>query len=470
MNGKPTYADFKKFIKGKKVAIAGVGVSNLPLIKFFNDLGAYVMCCDRKGIDKFDSDVAGALVESGAELHLGEDYLEHFAGSYMILRSPGIRVDRPEFVEAEANGAILTSEMELFLAMCPAKTIGVTGSDGKTTTTTLIYEMLKKAGYNCFVGGNIGNPLLYRIESVSEDDVVVVELSSFQLHNMRVSTDVAVITNISPNHLDYHKDYKEYIDAKRSIYLFQNESGLLVANYDNEITREIGSEKRKGKTTYFTKNHGGINNLSTEADITYLDDDGNICRNGEAVVSSSSIKIPGMHNVENYMAAISAVGDMVKKEDICLVAKNFGGVPHRMELVRELDGVKYYNDSIASSPTRTAAGLRAYGRKVILIAGGYDKHIPFDGFGDVVADCVKSLIVLGQTGPAIRKDVEKSLEKRGETMKIISCQSFEEAVLAAKNEAEQGDYVVLSPASASFDMFKNFEERGNLFKEIVNKF
>lgn len=461
MTDKMSYTVFKEFIKGKKVAIVGVGVSNLPLIKFFLGHGAWVMCCDRKTLDKFDKETADTLKSSHVELRLGEDYLEHFKGCDMILRSPGIRVDRTEFLKAQKDGAILTSEMELFLSMCPAKTIGITGSDGKTTTTTLIYEMLKEAGYKCFVGGNIGYPLLYRIESIGEDDVVVVELSSFQLHNMRVSTDVAVITNISPNHLDYHTDYQEYIDAKSSIYSYQTKENKLIVNMDNDITKKIGEENTISNTVFFSKRDIGGNNVYLHKDVIYLGDD--------AIIRTSDIKIRGIHNVENYMAAIGAVGDMVSREDIHHVAVNFGGVAHRMELVRELNGIKYYNDSIASSPTRTAAGLRACDRKVILIAGGYDKHLSYEEFGYVVADCVKFLVTLGQTGPAIREATEKALEIRGESLPIVSCNTFEDAVKTAHEAASDGDYVILSPASASFDMFKNFEERGNVFKDIVNK-
>ncbi len=460
MTDRISYTVFKDFIKGKKVAIVGIGVSNLPLIKFFLERGAWVMCCDRKTIDKFDKETADTLKSSRVELRLGEDYLEHFKGCDIILRSPGIRVDRPEFVAAENAGAILTSEMELFLSMCPAKTIGITGSDGKTTTTTLVYEMMKNAGYNCFVGGNIGHPLLYRIESIGADDVVVVELSSFQLHNMRVSTDVAVITNISPNHLDYHTDYQEYIDAKSSIYAYQTVENKLIVNYDNDITKKIGEGNLLSNTVFFSKDDIGGNNVYLHKGVIYLGE--------EAIIKASDIKIRGIHNVENYMAAIGAVGDMVSREDIHHVATNFGGVAHRMELVRELNGIKYYNDSIASSPTRTAAGLRACDRKVILIAGGYDKHLSYDEFGDVVADCVKFLVVLGQTGPAIKAATEKALAQRGESLPIVSCNTFEEAVKTAHKAAVEGDYVILSPASASFDMFKNFEERGNVFKEIVN--
>jgi len=455
------YSVFKEFVKNKKVAVAGVGVSNLPLVEFFSRLGAKVVCCDRKTADKFDRKTMEILKNKCEEIHLGEDYLEHFSGCDIILRSPGIRFDRPEFVKAVSEGAVLTGEIELFLALCPAKTIGITGSDGKTTTTTLIYEMLKQSGKKCFLGGNIGAPLLNRIEDIGRDDVAVIELSSFQLHNMRVSPDVAVITNITPNHLDYHKDYQEYIDAKKNVYIHGGESSRLVVNHDNELTRNIGAQNTVGKTTFFSKENIGDDNVYLSKNVIY--------RGGEPVIKTEDIKIRGIHNVENYMAAIGAVGDMVSREDIYNVATNFGGVAHRMELVREKDGVKYYNDSIASTPTRTAAGLRACDRKVILIAGGYDKHISYEDFGDVIVDCVKYLVVIGQTGGAIKASTERALAERGENIPIISCETFEQAINAAHKAASAEDYVILSPASASFDMFKNFEERGNLFKEIVNR-
>ena len=453
------YSVFKEFIKNKKIAIVGVGVSNLPLVEFFKKLGGQVVACDKKTIDKFDYKTSSFLRDNCCRIHLGDDYLDHFDDCDIIIRSPGIRFDRPEFLKAVQNGAILTGEIELFLALCPAKTIGITGSDGKTTTTTLIYEMIKKSGRKCFVGGNIGYPLLYRIEEIDEEDVVVIELSSFQLHNMRVSPDIAVITNITPNHLDYHTDYQEYIDAKKNVYLNCHETKL-VLNYDNDITKKIGIERNDGETVFFSKEKQTDNGVYLYKGVIY--------RGGNPVIKAEDIKIPGIHNVENYMAAIGAVGDMVKNEDIYDVAVNFGGVSHRMELVREKDGIKYYNDSIASTPTRTAAGLRACDRKVVLIAGGYDKHISYEDFGDVIADCVKGLVLIGQTAESIRKSTEAALCERGKTIPVVLCQTFEDAVKEASDMAESGDYVILSPASASFDMFKNFEERGNIFKEIVN--
>lgn len=454
-----TYKVFTEFVKGRKIAIAGVGVSNLPLIEFFTRLGGEVVCCDRKTADKFDKKTLDLLNRNCRSVFLGEDYLDHFGGCDMILRSPGIRYDRPEFVKAVQNGAVLTGEIELFVAFCPCKTIGITGSDGKTTTTTLIYEMLKSSGRRCFIGGNIGAPLLNRIEDIGADDVAVIELSSFQLHNMRVSPDVAVITNIAPNHLDYHTDYQEYQDAKKNIY--SNGNTKLVVNYDNYITREIGLSHTEGETIFFSKTEKTDGGVRLNEDFIYIGE--------EPMIRTGDIRIPGIHNVENYMAAIGAVGDMVSREHIKKVAVNFGGVAHRMELVREKDGVKYYNDSIASSPTRTAAGLRAFDDKIILIAGGYDKHIPYTDFGEVVADCVKHLILIGDTAAAIGDSTRNALERRGETMPIEYCTTFREAVTKACLAADKGDRVVLSPASASFDMFKNFEERGNTFKDLVNK-
>lgn len=454
------YSVFKDFVKGKTIALAGVGISNLPLVEFFSKLGSKVVCCDSKTSDKFDKKTLEVLKKNSVAMYLGKDYLDHFDGCDIILRSPGIRFDRPEFVSAVEKGTVLTGEIELFLALCPCKTIGITGSDGKTTTTTLICEILKQSGRKCFLGGNIGTPLLNRIEDISKDDVAIIELSSFQLHNMRVSPDVAVITNITPNHLDYHTDYQEYIDAKKNVYVHSDSESKLVVNFDNELTKKIGKENSISKSVFFSKERLDGDNVYLYKDVIY--------RDKEPILKVSDIKIRGIHNVENYMAAIGAVGDMVSCDDVYNVAINFGGVAHRMELVREKDGVRYYNDSIASTPTRTAAGLRACDRKVILISGGYDKHISYEEFGDVISDCVKHLVLIGQTGPAIKASAEKALEKRGKNIPIAMCETFEDAVKAAHKAAAEGDYVILSPASASFDMFKNFEERGNIFKELVN--
>ena len=444
-------SDFKEKMKGKKVNVIGLGISNIPLVKLLISCGAYVTGCDKN--ENFKTDI------ENIELKLGKDYLKDLTGDY-IFKSPGIRPDLPEFIEFVNNGGILTSEMEVFFDVCPAKIIGITGSDGKTTTTTLISEILKKEGYNVYTGGNIGKPLLPETENMTKDDICVVELSSFQLMTMKKSPDISVITNITPNHLDIHKDYEEYIEAKENITKYQQKDNILVTNFSNEVTRKIGANS-KNDVRFF----------SSKEDAKLSLDDGYICYDGKKVLNTADIKIPGMHNVENYMAAIGCVYDMVSEESINYVAKNFGGVAHRIEFVREIDGVKFYNSSIDSSPNRTINTMRVFDKKLILIAGGKDKGIPYDELGEHIADHVKTLILIGATSDKILKSLNDEIKKtgNGKDIKVIKAKTYNEAVLTAKENAVSGDVVLLSPASTSFDMFKNFEERGNLFKEEVWK-
>jgi UDP-N-acetylmuramoylalanine--D-glutamate ligase len=323
--------------------------------------------------------------------------------------------------------------------------------------------MLSEEGYKCWLGGNIGMPLLDRIDEIMEEDMVVLELSSFQLHTMHNRLHTAIVTNLSPNHLDVHKSMEEYVDAKKNICRYQIPEDTVVVNYDNEITRQISNEC-KGKHVFFSR-------LYDIKGVVAKDNSIIINLGGEPVnvIDEDQILIPGKHNVENYLAAIAAVYEMVSLDSIRKVAQTFAGVEHRIELVRELNGVKYYNDSIASSPTRTIAGLNSFRQKVILIAGGYDKKIPYDVMGSIIIDKVKVIILLGKTGPKIKEAYLHECKKRGieSEIPIFEVNSLEEAVKTAKNESANGDIVTLSPASASFDMFKNFEDRGNKFKEIV---
>jgi len=348
----------------------------------------------------------------------------------------------------------------VFFEVCPCMTVAVTGSDGKTTTTTLIAKMLEAAGRRVFLGGNIGTPLLPLTDEMTEDDVAVVELSSFQLMDMRRSSHVAVITNLAPNHLDMHTDMAEYVDAKKNIYLHQSGEDVLVLNRDNAITNGLQPEA-KGEVRLFSRREM----LPTGVCLQ----DGMIYRDGEAVLSQSDILLPGIHNVENYMAAICAVQGLVSDEAIRQVAKTFGGVEHRIELVRVKDGVSFYNDSIASSPTRTIAGLRSFANKVILIAGGYDKHIPYDVLGPEICGHVKTLVLTGATAPKIRAATEQAAAQGMELPKILEEEDFFDAIRTAAAEAKPGDVVILSPASASFDRFKNFMVRGDAFKQEVMK-
>jgi UDP-N-acetylmuramoylalanine--D-glutamate ligase len=453
------FEEFKGFIKGKTVGVVGIGVSNKPVIRQLVSLGAQVVACDRRediGEEKDELESIGVKVE------LGDDYLESIPGCQVVFRSPSMRPDNPYLEKARNNGALITSEMEQFLRYCPAKVIGVTGSDGKTTTTTLINEMLRASGFNTFLRGNIGDPLLYRIEDIRPEDYVVVELSSFQLMECHYSPQVAVVTNLSPNHLDIHKDMEEYVNAKKNIFLNQGSDGITVLNMDNEVTFSMRGEPGGSVRMFSSKNDMAKAYVKDEK--MYVDD--------KFICSIDDVALPGMHNVENLLAAFCAVYDIVSVEAMREVALNFSGVEHRIEYVREYKGIKFYNDSIASSPTRVVAGLRYFKnerkKKVILIAGGYDKKIPFDELATEGLDKIKILILIGVTKGKIRQAFEEEMKNKNEMLPIIDADSLEDAINKAMEQGEPGDIVTLSPACAAFDMFKNFEERGKKFKEIVN--
>lgn len=454
---------FFKSVKGKKIAFCGIGKSNLPLIYKFIEKGAEVYACDRRDRSQLAPGQAEELESAGAKLILGDGYLNNLNVD-IIFRTPGMNYFLPELTEARKKGIVVTSEMEVFFDLCPCKIFAVTGSDGKTTTTTLIATMLKEQGYNVHLGGNIGTPLLPIIEEIGENDIAVAELSSFQLISMRKSPDVSVVTNVAPNHLDVHKTMDEYIDAKKNIFMHQNAFTRTVLNADNEITASFVDEVR-GTLSYFSYN-------SPVSRGAYLDGD-DICvadKNGVVkIMNKHEIRIPGEHNVENYLAAISAVWGYVDVETIVKVAREFGGVEHRIEFVREKDGVKYYNDSIATSPTRTIAGLKAFNQKLIVLAGGYDKHIPFEPLAPYAVEKIKVLILTGPTADAIEKAIrsDKNFDNCG--MKILRSENLEQSVKMAHEIAKQGDIVSLSPACASFDAYPNFEERGNHYKKLVNE-
>ena len=449
-------------IQGKTVAFIGIGTSNLPLIRMFAEKGARVKALDRKDFESLGGN--GVLAKQyGAELVLGDSYLDDIDAD-IVFRSPGTPFYRPELVAVRESGRVLTSEMEVFFDLCPCKTIAVTGSDGKTTTTTIISEFLKAAGKTVHLGGNIGKPLLPEIETISDEDYAVVELSSFQLISMRKSPEIAVVTNLAPNHLDIHKDMQEYIDAKKNIILHQNAFSKAIVNLDNEIANSF-SDSVRGELVKFSAKESVENGAYLSGTTVCYSDHGKVTE----IMDISDIRIPGMHNVENYMAAISAVWGIVDVDTIVKVAKEFGGVAHRAEFVREYKGVKYYNDSIASSPTRTMLGtLSLYDFKIAIIACGYDKHIPYEPLGPVINDKVKLLILLGDTAPKIEEAVRNAANFDGNAITIINVTNMEEAVRAAVENTREGDIVSLSPASASFGLYKNFEERGNHFKSIVN--
>ena len=464
-------------IKNSRVAVLGFGVSNRPLIPFLTELGVRsITVHDKKSVEQL-GEAAADLLKQGVSFVTGDDYLATIDAD-VIFRSPGIRDDVEGILQAVKNGAVLTSEMELFFALTPATVIGITGSDGKTTTTTLcakiLEEELKGSDARVYLGGNIGEPLLPRVKEMTERDFAVVELSSFQLKTMGQSPSRAVITNLSPNHLDWHTGMDEYIDSKFNICRHA-ELTRLVTNAENEITAAL-TEKVSGEVTLFSSKRSEYADIVGNATgrKAIFERDGNIVMSDgsseRVVMKTADIKLLGRHNVENYMAAIGMLDGWVSDDSILQVARTFGGVAHRMEFVRTLDGVSYYNSSIDSSPTRTAAALTMVDRKPIVICGGYDKHIPFAPLGKTLCERAKAVVLTGATAGVIREAIESAEGYKESGLSVVTCAAFEDAVTAARQMAVPGDIVILSPACASFDAFVNFEARGNAFRDIVNRF
>ncbi len=454
--------NYCKTLSGKTVAVLGAGVSNKPLIALLLKAGLPITVRDKGSRESFDPALLRDWEAQGAVLRLGEGYLEDLTEE-VIFRSPGIMPHTHQLAAAVAAGSVLTSEMEAFMALCPCPIIAVTGSDGKTTTTTIIAELLKAAGRKTWVGGNIGTPLLDKVDQMTPTDRVVLELSSFQLMTMTRSPHVAVVTNLAPNHLDKHTDMAEYVSAKRNILAWQSPDDRVVHNADHAVTAAYAPDA-PGQVTWFSRR------TEPEGEAVFFRD-GAIWARGEAgeekVLDRSDILLPGDHNVENYMAAIAAVGDQVPREVLRTFAKTFGGVEHRIELCGQIGGVRYYNDSIASSPSRTIAGLRSFSEKVILIAGGYDKHIPFDVLGPEVVEHVKALYLTGDTAQKIRQAVESAPGYDPKVLPIVETADLAGAVDGAYAIAQAGDVVLMSPACASFDRYKNFAQRGRAFKALV---
>lgn len=447
-------------LRGKTVAVIGIGVSNQPLIDVLLSHGIEVTACDRKSREELGV-LGDTLTSKGAKLRLGADYLQNLRED-IIFRTPGMQPDLPELQAAIANGSRLTSEMEIFFEICPCPIIAVTGSDGKTTTTTMIAELLRRAGKTVHLGGNIGHPLLAEAGDIHPEDIAVLELSSFQLMTMTRSPHIAVITNLAPNHLDVHRNFAEYIAAKENIFTHQMTKDIAVFNADNTITAEEAC-RALGRTRLFSRKQ-------EVKDGVFLRGEAIIARSRgqeRQIMTTNHIKLPGVHNVENYLAAISVVDGMVPDEIIQDFAGTFQGVEHRIELIRTRKGVRWYNDSIASSPSRTIAGLNSFHQKVILIAGGKDKGISYESLGPVINERVKLLLLCGATAGVIRQSVEQAANYNG--LEILDVEDYQEAVSLADSHSREGDVVILSPASTSFDRFANFMDRGKTFKNIVNQ-
>ena len=458
-----TLENYLDSLKDKTIAVVGYGISNTPLTKLLLAHGCKVTVRDLRTREQFAKS-ADNLRSLGAKLQLGETYLDDLCED-VIFRTPGMHPFNPALLKAADNGSVITSEIEAFFKVCPCRTIAITGSDGKTTTSTLIAHILKESGHTVFLGGNIGTPLLDKVPKMKKDDFAVLELSSFQLHSMKCRPDTAVITNISPNHLDVHPDMDDYVSAKCNIYRMQDKTNHLVLNADDSYAESFAKEA-KSSIRFFSRKHSVASGAFYADGLLYS------VRNHEVkeIMPASGILIPGVHNIENYLAAYCATDGYITDSAFRKVANTFPGVSHRVELIREMGGVKFYNDSIATSPARTIAGLRCFAKdvNVILIAGGYDKQLPFDALGqEIVERGVKALFLTGATAERIKQAVLSAPGYDPRTLPIVIIDDFREAVSAASASAEDGDVVILSPACSSFDKFKNFAERGDTFRSIV---
>ncbi len=456
--------EFYQSLRGRRVAFIGTGVTNQQCIELFSRCGAKITLCDKKpNLDAFGS-YADALRRLDIEYSLGEHYLDGLKGQEMIMRTPGFEYYTPELVAAKQAGAQVTSEMELFFRLCPCRIVAVTGSDGKTTTTTLTAKILERQGYTVHLGGNLGRALLPVVDTIRPQDIAVVELSSFQLISMQESPDIAVVTNVTPNHLDHHKDMQEYVDAKRNILRYQSKDGYAVLGYENDISRSMQKDVR-GSMCWFTRK-------SIVENGGFLRDDGMLClaENGivTPVIHKSKVALRGEHNLENLLAAFCATRTLAGTQAMADVAEHFAGVEHRIEPVRTLNGVQWFNDSIATSPTRVIAGLRAFDQKLIIIAGGSDKGISFAPLAPELIAHVKTLILTGATARKIEDAVRADPGFAASGLVILHADGMEQAVQLAKDAAKPGDIVSLSPACASFDSYPNFEVRGRHYKALVN--
>lgn len=452
------FKNFKTNIKNKHVAIVGLGISNIPLINFLSKLGCKITLFDRKEIENFSSSEIKSFNKLNIKFVFGKNYLNYINNFDYIFKTPSIRSDILEFENARKNGSIITSEIEELLRYCPSKIYGITGSDGKTTTTSILYNLLKNSGHKTWVGGNIGFPLFSKIEEMREEDKVVLELSSFQLMNITLSPDVSIITNISPNHLDYHKDMNEYIDCKKNIFKFQNDNSITILNRDCSITNSFEKELN-GRCRKFSLDHAYDEDVIKNG--AYLKNNELYVLN-QRIFHKDDLKIKGVHNMLNFAAAILATIPDTSYSTIKNLAKEFSGVKHRNEFVATINNIHFYNDSIASTPTRTLATLSCFDKKIILIAGGYDKNISYAPLLNA-HDKIKKLYLIGAT----KQKIYDIFRKYSSDIEILTFDNFNKLVLHAYKNAQENDVILLSPASASFDMFKNFEDRGDKFKEII---
>lgn len=439
---------------GRRATILGLGREGVDLARFLSDAGATVRVSDQQPAEALTMQVA-ALEGRPVEMFLGEHAVEPLLEADLLFASPGVPPEHPLIAAARERGIRITSLIEVLFELCPSPILGITGSAGKTTTTTLMGEIFRAAQRPVFVGGNIGRPLLGELERMTPEAWVVLELSSFQLESMRQSPRVAVVTNVTPNHLDRHPSMEAYWDAKRQILAHQEADDWAVLNDDDTWSRRYAP---KGRVLRFS--------LQRPVEGAYLDSGTErLMLLGEPLLESSELLLRGRHNVANVLAAsLAAHAAGVSRAAIAAAARAFKGVPHRLEVVGERDGVRYVNDSIATAPERSIAALKAFEEPVVLIAGGRDKHLPMGEWADLLVRRARHVVLLGEMSEA----VEDALRTADPSFRGISrAASMDEAVAQAADAARSGDVVLLSPGGTSFDLYHDFEKRGEDFARAV---
>ncbi len=453
-------------LEGKRAVVLGLARQGVAMARFLARAGARVTVSDLKTKGEL-ADAVAALADLPVRYALGGHPMSLLRGTDLICVSGGVPLDIPLLVEARRKGIPLVSDAQLFLERCPATVIGITGSAGKTTTTALVGEMGRAAGRRTWVGGNIGNPLLEDLEEMSPDDLVVMELSSFQLELTTVSPAVAAVLNITPNHLDRHKTMEAYIAAKRRIVAFQRPEDWAVLGFDDAHARALALET-PARVVFFS---GGA-----QVDRGAYKTNGLLALRlgdtAEVICRREEVRLRGDHNLLNVLAACALAGVVgVPVEAMRQVIRTFSGVEHRLEFVREWRGAQWYDDSIATAPERVVAALRSFTEPVVLLAGGRDKKLPWEEFAREAVRRVRYLITFGEAGEMIAGKVEEAARATsGRLEGIQRVQTLEEAVEAAARVARPGDVVLLSPGGTSFDAFRDFAERGDRFKELVRSF
>jgi len=445
--------------KDKKVGVLGLGEENTTLVKFLVKQDAKVVVCDQKEKGELGEHY-DKIKDLPIQFRLGPHYLDHLEDFEVVFRTPGLPYLDKKIQKASLGGVEISSQTKLFFEHCPSPIIGVTGTKGKGTTTALIGEILKE-DKSCYIGGNIGNPPIGFIDKLRADDIVVLELSSFQLHDLEKSPHIAVVLDIKVDHLDYHKNEKEYIEAKKNIVRYQGKNDFAVINADYLTSFEFAA-LTGGEVFYFSRrksvDQGAyVNNDKKIILRSALGDD-------IEIMAAEKTQLRGEHNLENILAAATVsylAGAKIKAIKRALA--RFKGLEHRLEFIKEINGIRYYNDSFSTTPDTTIAAINSFTEPIILLLGGSEKNADYRHLGQVISNSsVKAIIAIGLTVQRIIKEVKKvKIEIIGEI------KSMPEAIKIARELGRPGDVVLLSPASASFDRFKNYKERGNIFKQVV---